>query len=605
MRTFSSCGKLLIIICGLAVPAAFGQNANQWYGWGQCDVSVQGPVTDGNGTIRGQYFHHEIQTWHLTGGAPTGTGPIKTYPATWNVFGNGWDTVGSGETWTLNSGVLSADLQVLQRASDNNWLINAGAHPPSDGAYATITPFRSSPVTKELVFPPVIGGPQATTMEGSNTVIDTAGSYGVYQATHPALISCKWKFAKGMVPPLPLRYLPPISGTQLKPANAPAGSVFVPITPCRVVDTRPKYYTKFPSATGIYPLAPATFQIAGAGNNCGIPALGPTALSLNVTAVPIEPLTSMSIRPIGQGDAPQQLLSATDGLPTANAAIVSFGSGAVEISVTNRSHVLIDVNGYFAPANIAPHGGAFYPVVPCRALNGPLVGTVVQDVDVHGTCKIPTTATAVVMAVTVAPQGFLSFLSAWGKGQPQPATSNINAYDGQKKSNMVIAQIGTNTSVSFFASNATNVVADVVGYFAPPGAAGALTFHPIEACRKVDTTWAAGPDGGPALDMNSTRDFPFGATGVCEIAPGFSVFNNDVPGWARAYSLNFIATPTGALTELNIQPMGSGNVTAWSLYALDGEVTASAGMVAAGTGGLTVTTLSPTHLTMILNGYFD
>jgi hypothetical protein len=317
----------------------------------------------------------------------------------------------------------------------------------------------------------------------------------------------------------------------------------------------------------------------------------------------------MSIRPIGQGYAPQPLLSATDGLPTANAAIVSFGSGAVEVSVTHRSHVLIDVNGYFAPTNIAPHGGAFYPVVPCRALNGPLVGTVTQDVDVHGTCKIPTTATAVVMAVTVAPQGFLGFLNVWGKGQTQPATSNINAYDGQKKSNMVIAQTGTNTSVSFFASNATNVVADVVGYFGPQGDPGALTFHPIEACRKVDTTWAPGPDGGPALDMNSTRDFPFGATDVCEIAPGFSLINNfvpnDVPSWARAYSLNFIATPTGALTGLNIQPSGSGNVTAWSLYAADGEVTASAGIVAAGTGGLTVTTLSPTHLTMILNGYFD
>jgi hypothetical protein len=444
-------------------------------------------------------------------------------------------------------------------------------------------------------------------MEGSNTVIDTAGSYGVYQTTHPTLISCKWKFAKGMVPPLPLRYLPPPTDTHLKPSNAPAGSVFVPITPCRVVDTRPKYYTKFPSATGIYPLAPATFQIAGTGNNCGIPANGPTALSLNVTAVPIEPLTSMSVRPIGQGEAPQQLLSATDGLPTANAAIVPFGSGAVEVSVTNRSHVLIDVNGYFTSAMNSPHGSVFYPVVPCHALNtnSPLAPAVTLDVDVRGTCNIPATATAVVMAVTVAPQGFLGFLNVWATGQPQPATSNINAYDGQAKSNMVIAQTGTNGKVSFFASNATNVVADVVGYFGAPGTPGALTFHPIAACTKVNTQWANGPDGGPALDANSTRDFPLAPTSACEVVPGFSVVNNGVPGWARAYSLNFIATPTGTLTELDVQPSGSGNVTAWSLYALDGQVTASAGIVAAGTGGLTVVSLSPTHLRMILSGYFD
>jgi hypothetical protein len=159
--------------------------------------------------------------------------------------------------------------------------------------------------------------------------------------------------------------------------------------------------------------------------------------------------------------------------------------------------------------------------------------------------------------------------------------------------------------VSFFASNDTNVIADVVGYFAPPGAAGALTFHPIDACKKVDTQWADGPDGGPALDPSSTRDFPLGPTGACEVVPGFSVVNNGVPGWARAYSLNFIATPTGALTGLNVQPTGAGNVTAWSLYAADGQVTASAGIVSAGTGGLTVTPFSPTHLMMILNGYFD
>jgi hypothetical protein len=108
---------------------------------------------------------------------------------------------------------------------------------------------------------------------------------------------------------------------------------------------------------GISPTAPATFQLAGMGNNCGILALGPTAQSLNVTAAPIEPLTALSIRPVGQADAAVPLLSATDGLPTANAVILPFGSGAVEVSVTNRSHVAIDVNGYFMPAN-TPHGNA-------------------------------------------------------------------------------------------------------------------------------------------------------------------------------------------------------------------------------------------------------
>lgn len=610
MRTFSSCRKLTtdgflwIVICGLAVPAAFGQNANQWYGWAQCSVNVQGPAIDGNGKILGQYYHQEIQTWQLTGAAPTGT----TYPANWSVNGKGWNTV-NGEAWTLSSPPLPAALQVLQRASDLHWLINAGAHTQLSGYWATLTPTWPSPVeTWELALPSITDVPQSTMISGSNTVTYTAGTYGILQPNGlTSQISCSWNFAKGVMPPPPMQVVVPVSGS-LKPSTAPAGSVFVPVTPCRVVDTRPLRQTNFPSATGIYPLAPATFQIAGAGNTCGIPALGPTALSLNVTAVPIEPLTSMSIRPIAQAQAELlPLLSATDGLPTANAVILPFGSGAVEVSVTNRSHVLIDVNGYFMPLN-TPHGSAFYPLTPCRALNtmspsNPLAATVVSDVEVRTACSIPTTATAVVMDVTVAPQGFLGFLKVWGSGLTQPATSNINAYDGQVKSNMVIAQTGPNGKVSFFASDATNVVADVVGYFGAPGAPGALTFHPIVACTKVNTQLAAGTDGGPALDANSMRDFPIGTREI-QVSKDAPLVCG-APLWARAYSLNFIATPTVVLPGLYVQPMGFGNVTSWSLYAADGQVTASASIMAAGMGGVTVTPLSPTHLMMIFSGYFD
>ena len=78
MRTLSGWNKLKpsgllgIVICGIAVPAAFGQNPNQWYSWAQCEVTVQGPAISGNGTILEQYFHHETQTRQLTGAAPAG-----------------------------------------------------------------------------------------------------------------------------------------------------------------------------------------------------------------------------------------------------------------------------------------------------------------------------------------------------------------------------------------------------------------------------------------------------------------------------------------------------------------------------------------------------
>jgi hypothetical protein len=68
MRTFSGWkklkrgGLLWIAICGLAVPAAFGQNANQWYGWAQCEVTVQGPAI--RGRISAQLEHQWERLGH-------------------------------------------------------------------------------------------------------------------------------------------------------------------------------------------------------------------------------------------------------------------------------------------------------------------------------------------------------------------------------------------------------------------------------------------------------------------------------------------------------------------------------------------------------------
>jgi len=43
-------------------------------------------------------------------------------------------------------------------------------------------------------------------------------------------------------------------------------------------------------------------------------------------------------------------LNSWDGAVVANAAIVPAGtSGAISVYVTNRTHVILDINGYFAP----------------------------------------------------------------------------------------------------------------------------------------------------------------------------------------------------------------------------------------------------------------
>jgi len=130
----------------------------------------------------------------------------------------------------------------------------------------------------------------------------------------------------------------------------PAGSaslVMVPVTPCRVADTRPGQ-----STFGL--LGP---PILGAGtkrdfpvlsSSCGIPA-GARAYSVNVTVVPTGPLGYLSAWP---SDVPPPLVSTLNSLRgkiLANAAIIpAAANGDISIFVTNLTDVIIDINGYFA-----------------------------------------------------------------------------------------------------------------------------------------------------------------------------------------------------------------------------------------------------------------
>ena len=90
-----------------------------------------------------------------------------------------------------------------------------------------------------------------------------------------------------------------------------------------------------------------SFTVAQA--SCGIPAQA-NGYSANFTAVPQGGLGYLTTWPTGQAQPFVSTLYANDGQVTANAAIVPAGSaGAISVFVTNQSHVVVDVNGYFAP----------------------------------------------------------------------------------------------------------------------------------------------------------------------------------------------------------------------------------------------------------------
>jgi len=126
------------------------------------------------------------------------------------------------------------------------------------------------------------------------------------------------------------------------PAQLPKGLILVP--PCRVADTR-----EANGPLGGPSLAAGetrSFPIeAGA---CNIPG-DAAAYSLNVTVMPYEPLSYLTMWPTGQPMPNVSTLNANQGQVVANGAIVTAGTnGEVSIYVTNATGLFIDINGYFA-----------------------------------------------------------------------------------------------------------------------------------------------------------------------------------------------------------------------------------------------------------------
>ena len=366
---------------------------------------------------------------------------------------------------------------------------------------------------------------------------------------------------------------------------------FVPVTPCRVADTR--------GGSGAMGAAETrSFAIPQSG--CGIPSTA-QAYSLNVTVVPQGPLSYLSLWPTGQDKPLVSTLNSFGGIVVANAAMVPAGvDGAVSVFVTDPTDVILDINGYFD----SPGNYAFYPVQPCRVADtrnptgpfgGPaLTGSQSRDFPVpSSSCGLPATASAYSMNVTVVPGGYLGYLKAWPTGQAQPNVSTLNSWTGKVVANAALIPAGTGGSISLYAEDATQVVLDTNGYFGAPGGTGALNFYPVTPCRVADTRGAAGPLGAPEMGDGETRSFPIPSSGC------------GTPSTAAAYSLNVTVVPDGMLQYLTAWPTGAGQPFASTLNSWDGAVVANSAIVPAGDGGaISVFVTNRTHVILDINGYF-
>jgi YVTN family beta-propeller protein len=243
---------------------------------------------------------------------------------------------------------------------------------------------------------------------------------------------------------------------------------------------------------------------------------------------------------------------------------------------------------------------------PCRAVDtrpsqggmGPIQGGTSQNFAISGEggCAALPSAAVYSMNVTVVPStGTLGYLTVWPTGQPRPVASTLNSVDGRIKANAAIVPAGASGDISVYATDTTNVIVDVNGYFAPV-TGSTLAFYPLAPCRVADTRHSNYPQGlgPPSLSGGQERQFPILNATSCNI-----------PSSAAAYSLNFTVVPHGTLGFLTVWPTGQNRPTVSTLNDVLGNVIANAAIVVAGTSGeVSAYPTDDTDLIIDINGYF-
>jgi len=375
------------------------------------------------------------------------------------------------------------------------------------------------------------------------------------------------------------------------------GLRFVAVTPCRVVDTR--------NAAGTFG-GPA---IPGGGSrnfpipqgSCGIPATA-AAYALNATVVPHGSLNYLTIWPTGSSQPVVSTLNSYDGRVKANASVVPAGSNqGVSVFVTDTADVILDINGYFVPANGSAL--AFFPLTPCRvadtrnptgALGGPqLHNGQARDFPVleASACNIPSSAQAYSLNFTALPknQHPLGYLSVWPAGQSQPVVSTLNVPTGTTTANAAVIPAGTGGDIMAYAfGNDTDLIVDINGYFAPASSApDPLSLYNVQPCRAMDTR---DPAQGHLFQGEFTVNM---LAGSCSL-----------PANAAGYVLNATVVPAAGLGYLTLWPDGQQQPVVSTLNASDSAVTSNMAVVPTTNGSIDSFAYNPTHLIVDVFGYF-
>jgi hypothetical protein len=178
---------------------------------------------------------------------------------------------------------------------------------------------------------------------------------------------------------------------------------------------------------------------------------------------------------------------------------------------------------------------------------------------------LPAGTTAVALNVTATNPTSASYLSVYPGGGSRPTASNLNFTAGETIPNLVLVPLGPGDTVTFYnAAGTVDVIADLVGYYAPGTGAGFTGQAPT---RVLDTRYGVG-----AL----TAKLGAGATLTLTV-PG-------PPAGATAVAINVTVTNPTTASYLSVYPGGGSRPTASNLNFRPGETIPNLVLVPLGPG---------------------
>jgi hypothetical protein len=385
------------------------------------------------------------------------------------------------------------------------------------------------------------------------------------------------------------------------PPPPPTSTTFVPIDPVRLLDTR------FDIGLANQFTANTARSVTIAGR-LGIPN-DAVAITANLTVVGQQQAGYLSVTPDPDNNPSTSALNFPLGDVRANNITSTLAdNGKLSIvyraSTAKRTHVLLDVTGYFLENNT---GATFEAITPARLLDtrfangltGKFTSHVVRHFDVAGRDGVPANATAVTGNLTVVGQNDDGYVSLGPDLADNPETSTINFPLGDTRANGITVRLNSTDHIGHLDAiyiaapgKTTHLLFDVTGYYVQ-NLTGSK-FYPLEPGRVLDSRFGTGLSGtfktdiARALQIEGHVGVPAAAVGI---TGNLTVVGQTDDGYV-SMTKALDNTPDTSTLNFPVGDVRANGVT--------GPLTAggSVGLVYKASAGKT------THLILDITGYF-